>query len=466
MTYNLFWFRRDLRLDDNKALFECNRQNKPFIPLFILDDNILDNPDLSTRRVPFLNHCLKRLNEELVKRGSRLTLLKGTPLNVLMKLSETVGIEAIYFNRDYDPYAVKRDRAIKEYFRENGVKVLTYKDTAIHDRGEILKKDRTPYSVFTYYYKKWQPLKKPEVLELPETFNGTNQTFSALPTMAIEQLSDMRGDGSKTPGTPESFLETKIEDYKAKKDYPYLDATSRLSPLLRFGTVSVRSLYHDALKKREQTDKEEAVESIETFIRQLAWRDFYFQIIYYFPFVVESAFRKKYNKLAWENDPALFQSWCDGQTGFPLVDAGMRQLNKEGWMHNRLRMITASFLTKDLLIDWRWGAGYFQKQLLDHDLAQNNGGWQWAAGTGTDAQPYFRIFNPLTQSKKYDREGAFIREYVPELENVTKKYIHEPFKMPVENQRKSGCRIGKDYPFPVVDHAARRKVALAMYKRV
>ncbi|WP_425447534.1 cryptochrome/photolyase family protein [Dethiothermospora halolimnae] len=463
MKYNIFWFRRDLRVHDNIGLYSSTLDHNNVLPIFILDENILDNKDICKKRIDFLFFSLKELNENLKSLGSRLIVRKGNPLDVLKNLSNEFDIDSIHFNRDYEPYAVHRDKEIWEYFADKNIKIKSYKDSVLHERREILKKDKTPYSVFTYYYRKWSTLKKYPIYPIPDTLNTPN-TYS----VDTESLNSGNTLGGESLGHEilEEFLNNKIINYKKYRDIPYRDITSKLSPHLRFGTISIRTIYYKSLDLLNKTKSKDDRDNILAFIRQLAWRDFYFQIIYHHPHIKDSSYIKKYDKVNWENDKDMFNKWTKGETGYPFVDAGMRQLLKEGWMHNRLRMIVASFLTKDLLIDWRWGEKFFDKHLIDYDLALNNGGWQWAASTGTDPQPYFRIFNPITQSEKYDPHGNYIRKYVPELKNVPDEYIHIPYKMPMELQQDIGCVIGKDYPNPIVDHSLQRKKAITMYKNI
>lgn len=455
---NIFWFRRDLRIDDNMALGKCILEGREILPIYIIENELLDEAVISQPRILFLFSALMRLSEKLEKMNSKLFIYKGKPKTVIQTLCKQMDVESIYFNRNYEPKELEVDREIWEKSKKKGIDIKSFKDQVLHERGEILKKDKTPYSVFSYYYKKWQSLEKDDCKKI--------EPFQTVQFTAIKEctLPDSVGFFTLSPEIDfDFFLNNKLNGYAENRDYPYLDGTSKISAYLATGMLSVRKVYHSvrALSERGCVVKSQG---IDTFIKQLAWRDFYYQILYHFTHVENGPFIKKFHAIKWDNDHRLFHHWCNGTTGIPIVDAGMRQLNQEGWMHNRLRMITASFLTKDLLIDWKWGEKYFKENLIDYDLPLNNGGWQWCASTGTDAQPYFRIFNPLTQSKKFDPNGQFIKKYIPELMQVEEKYIHQPFEMSERQQRQSGCMIGKDYPYPVVDHSEQRKKALKLYK--
>ncbi len=453
MRTNLCWFRRDLRIHDQKALYECSLRGKPLVPFFILDPGILQREGLSERRTAYLFQALRKLGQQFAQNGVKFRLFRGNPLDVFRELCARNQIAAVFFNRDYEPYALQRDGQIREFLHQQGIEVFSCKDSVLHEPGEIVNKNREPYRVFTPYYKNWQRLAKDPCTQTVHLRDAPH--FSTPPgrEVAWQNLPVTPNRFTMEPFQAlETFFSEKVHEYATARDLPSLDGTSRLSPLLRFGLVSIRDVFH------------RAKDVCEPFTRQLAWRDFYFQVLAHFPRVQGSAFLEKYNALRWQNDREWFARWCAGQTGFPLVDAGMRQLVEEGWMHNRLRMLTASFLVKDLLIDWRWGEEFFQEQLLDHDLALNNGGWQWCASTGTDAQPFFRVFNPFHQSKKFDPEGIFIRKYVPELQKVPTAFLHAPHTMPREIQEKVGCRIGKDYPPPMVEHNHRRIVALEAFR--
>jgi len=456
---NLFWFRRDLRMDDNQGFYHCAVESDQVLPFYIIEPEDLAEPLLQQPRMRFLMDNLRHLKQQFEVKGHSFYLFKGSPIDVFRKLISQVAVESLYFNRNYDPSEIERDRVVLDFCQSQGIQVKTFKDLVLHERGEILKKDKSPYTVFTYYYKQWQQQVKDNQKPVPVIKN--------VPSLSVSHVLNVEQSGYLPDPDKELdlFLGHRINEYDIHRDYPFFNGTSRLSAYLKTGWLSIRKVYYSALKLIEKADSQ-ATFSINQYIRQLAWRDFYYQILYHFPYVENESFLQKFRNIEWENDVSLFSRWCDGLTGVPIVDAGMRQLNTEGWMHNRLRMITASFLTKDLLIDWRWGERYFKQRLKDYDLPLNNGGWQWSASTGTDAQPYFRIFNPYKQSKKFDPQGEFIKLYVPELTGCPDKYIHEPYLMPMNEQRASNCLIGHSYPAPVVDHSKQRIKALNMYKKI
>lgn len=440
----LFWFRRDLRLNDNPGLARAVREYDEVIPCFIFDPELLKSPDIGARRVAFLLASLESLSKNLEHVGSYLIVRQGKPEQELAALARESRASALFWNGDLEPYALKRDEGIRQVCLGLGIKAVEVADQCIQAPGQVLKGDGTPYAVFTPYSKAWrlQPvpslcprprsIKSPvgiKTVHLPSLKELGHTLDVPLPAVGEKAAHDML----------KSYMQSGVESYQSKRNFPDLDATSRLSPHLRFGTISPRTVHAAAMAAKEKNPR--ASKEIEVFLSELIWRDFYKTILFYFPHVTTGSFRPVYNDLEWENDEALFQAWCEGRTGYPMVDAAMRQLNQTGWMHNRLRMIVSSFLTKDLLVDWRKGERYFMKQLYDGDLAANNGGWQWAAGTGTDAQPYFRIFNPASQAEKYDPEGRFIEKYIPEINSLT-------------------------YPAPIVDHGSQRIKTLAMFKKV
>jgi deoxyribodipyrimidine photo-lyase len=391
---------------------------------------------------------------------------------------------ALYFNRDYSPFAIRRDTLVERELTSQGFIVKATRDLVMFEKDEILTGNGSPYTVFTPYKRRWLEkaaqeaparfesnfsklrLQSPEALNLKSLPlpNFETEKYWFLPAGENEARRRLKIWAGEKAGNPENT--GRLENYAETRDFPELDSTSRLSPFLKFGALSVRQCYRAALNARKQADRVAQKDGCDTWISELVWRDFYYQILWHFPHVVKGAFHKKYDTLPWENDPGKLRAWQEGRTGYPLVDAGMRQLNTEYWMHNRLRMVTASFLTKHLLQNWQSGERYFWQQLVDADLAANNGGWQWSASTGTDAQPYFRIFNPVSQSQKFDPEGNFIRRYVPELSKVPTRYIHEPWKMPRTMQEHLGCIIGRDYPAPVVEHKFARERALEVYKQI
>jgi deoxyribodipyrimidine photo-lyase len=424
---SIFWFRRDLRIEDNHGLYEALKGGFPVLPIFIFDPNILLKLN-STQdaRVEFILSALHAIQKRLLDQGSSLKVIHASPQEAYEQLAEQYDIQAIYCNHDYEKYAGIRDGSIQSWAKQRGIEFSTYKDQVIFEKNEVLSGQNTPYTVFTPYSRKWKERLAQNAIQVfpSETLqNYVNFT---------EELPSLESLGFTNAGLlfPVNSVSTElIQGYQANRDFPAKGATSRLSVHLRFGTVSIRSLV------------KQAIGVSETWLNELIWRDFYFNILFHFPHVSDGhAFRKEYDRMEWRNNEAEFKAWCEGQTGYPIVDAGMRELNSTGFMHNRVRMIVASFLVKHLLIDWRWGESYFAEKLLDFDLAANNGGWQWAAGCGCDAAPYFRVFNPTLQTQKFDKELAYIRKWVPEFQELS-------------------------YPQPIVNHEFARERVLAAYKK-
>jgi deoxyribodipyrimidine photo-lyase len=419
----LFWFRRDLRLTDNAGLYHALKENQDVLPVFIFDTEILDNlEDKADKRVEFIHQTLTQLKSQLEEIGSSLLILHGNPVDLLKELQP----KAVYTNHDYEPYARKRDEKVKKILMRKGIHFVTFKDQVIFDRDEILKNDETPYTIFTPYSKKWKTKLKPFHLKnySVEKYFYSLKKINPLPVLSLSDI------GFKATGVqfPDRVVKQSIiHNYHEQRNFPAVHGTTRLSVHLRFGTVSIRTLAQVAVKKSE------------TWLNELIWRDFYHMILWHFPYV-EKAFKPAYDRVIWRNDPDEFNAWCEGKTGYPIVDAGMRELNATGFMHNRVRMIVASFLTKHLLIDWRWGEAYFAQKLIDFDLAANNGGWQWASGSGCDAAPYFRVFNPYLQTEKFDPNMEYIKQWIAELNTP-------------------------EYPSPIVDHALARDRVLEAYKK-
>ncbi|HEX7904067.1 MAG TPA: deoxyribodipyrimidine photo-lyase [Chitinophagaceae bacterium] len=423
---NLFWFRRDLRLEDNAGLYHALKDSNPVLPLFIFDKNILDElDDQKDRRVEFIHLALVQLQQQLLKLGSTLDARHGFPKDIYKQLLNEYTIEKVFTNHDYEPYAKERDAAIIELLKENGASFHSYKDQVILEKNEVLKDDGKPYTVFTPYSRKWKAIVNDFHLKAYPNKKYFNN-FYKQPERKLPSLAEMNFQAADQSFPGKEWQGAVIRNYKEQRDIPSIQGTSRLSVHLRFGTISIRVL------------ADEAGAFNEAFLNELIWRDFYQMILWHFPKVVGNAFKPEYDTIKWRNNEKEFEAWCSGQTGYPIVDAGMRELNETGFMHNRVRMIVASFLTKHLLSDWRWGEAYFAKKLLDFDLAANNGGWQWAAGSGCDAAPYFRIFNPYLQTKKFDPELKYIRQWVPEFEELS-------------------------YPLPIVEHEVARKRCLEVY---
>lgn len=424
---SVFWFRRDLRLHDNAGLYHALISGRSVLPVFIFDKQILDQlSDKHDRRVHFINNTLLALQSALLNAGSTLIVKHGNPFEVWQDLMKEFTIAAVYTNHDFEPYAIARDESIRLLLQENGIQFYSFKDQVIFEKQEVVKDDGSPYTVWTPYSKKWkEKLNSFYLRSYPnEKYYGN---FFQLPPADIPTLDQIGFGLSDAQFPPAIVTDEIILNYHQTRDFPSISGTSRLSVHLRFGTISIRDLIRRACSLNEK------------FLNELIWREFYQMILWHFPQVVEQSFRPEYDLIEWRNSTDEFEKWCKGETGFPIVDAGMRELNATGYMHNRVRMIVASFLTKDLLIDWRWGAAYFADKLLDYDLASNNGGWQWAAGTGVDAAPYFRIFNPTAQAEKFDPEGHYIKKWVPELMTAA-------------------------YPDPIVDHKLARERTLSAYR--
>ncbi len=457
------WFRRDLRLTDHAALYHALKNSETVYCVFLFDSDILGKlTDRQDRRVEFIWRCLAELYERLMQFGSALHVLHGRAEEEIVRLARKLDVQAVYCNRDYEPDAVRRDAAVEAMLGE--IAFHHCKDQVIFEQSEILTGSGKPYSVFTPYRNAW--LKKLDEYYL--SAYPAERYFSALAKCepaafpALESFGffpgrmDMPAGESGAEKLFEGFM-LRIDEYRRTRDFPALHGTSDLSVHLRFGTISIRRLAAHAYHAGSA--------GAGSWLSELVWREFYQMQLYHHPLLAEGrAFKPQFDAVDFPNDPEKYAAWREGRTGFPLIDAAMRKLNRTGRMHNRLRMVCASFLVKDLHVDWRWGEKYFAAQLLDFDLAANNGGWQWAASTGCDAQPWFRIFNPVAQSERFDPEGSFIRSHVPELENCPGKWIHAPWLMPEAEQRCCGVIIGQDYPAPVVDHAKARVATLAMFK--
>ncbi|MFD0748672.1 cryptochrome/photolyase family protein [Mucilaginibacter calamicampi] len=425
---NIFWFRRDLRLDDNAGLYHALKSEYPVLCLFIFDNEILDKlSDKKDARVGFIYDTIDHLNDELQKHHSSLLVLHNTPARAWEQVLAKYDVKEVYANHDYEPYAKKRDEDIAALLAKHKVAFKTFKDQVIFEKGEVTKDDGKPYTVFTPYSRKWKDKLNDFYLKSYPTnryLKNLHQT-KALPLPSLKSLGFAKNDQS----IPAKTYRNIIEDYAETRDFPALKGTSHIGIHLRFGTVSIRQLVADANSTTEKT-----------WLNELIWREFYMMILHHFPHTINHAFRPEYDRIIWINNEDQFEAWCNGQTGYPLVDAGMRELNATGFMHNRIRMLTASFLSKHLLIDWRWGERYFAEKLLDYEMASNVGGWQWAAGCGTDAAPYFRIFSPDAQTKKFDPDLKYIKKWVPEYADFSK------------------------YPKPIIDHAFARERCLKAFK--
>jgi deoxyribodipyrimidine photo-lyase len=426
---NIFWFRRDLRLTDNAGLYNALRAGEKVQCIFIFDKNILEKlEDKEDSRVTFIFDQVNKLKRELKELGSDLDIYYSTPSEVFKSISENKQVKCVFTNRDYEPYALQRDEEIKDILSRKNIDFKTFKDHVIFEKDEVLKDDGKPYTIFTPYKNKWYKKLNTYYLSSYPTekyfYNLNSNSYETIKPITLESMGFSRSNLE----IPIIEYQSILKDYHTKRDFPAVKGTSKISIHLRFGTVSIRELARNAQGKSE------------VWLNELIWRDFYSMILFHFPHAAKNSFKPAYDKIIWRNNEDEFQKWCDGKTGYPIVDAGMRELNATGFMHNRVRMIVASFLIKHLLIDWRWGEAYFAQKLLDFDLASNNGGWQWASSSGCDAAPYFRIFNPYEQTKKFDPQFLYIRKWVPEFQELT-------------------------YPSPIVDHKFARERCLATYKK-
>lgn len=425
---SVFWFRRDLRLDDNAGLYHALKSPYPVLPLFIFDREILDQlDDKDDARVTFIYDTIKALDDQLQKHGSSLLILHDSAENAWRAVLGDYNITAVYTNHDYEPYAIKRDENIQNLLKKQDIKFNTFKDQVIFEKDEVLKDDGKPYTVYTPYNRKWYQKLTPFYLKAYPNGRYFDSFFKTEP-LQIPALKDIGFEKSKLD-FPVVHYKEQIGEYAEKRDFPAVEGTTHIGLHLRFGTVSIRELARTANTFKEKT-----------WLNELIWREFYMMILYHFPHTATHSFKPAYDRIKWVNNEKQFEAWCKGETGYPLVDAGMRELNSTGYMHNRVRMVVASFLSKDLLIDWRWGERYFARKLLDYEMASNVGGWQWSAGSGTDAAPYFRIFSPDSQLKKFDPQLKYIKKWVPEYADFSR------------------------YPKPIIDHAFARERCLKVFK--
>lgn len=423
---NIFWFRRDLRLEDNVGLFHALNSDEDVLPIFIFDETILSQLPKDDARVTFIYQQLEKIQTQLQAIGKSLAVFQGTPFEVFTKLIDENKVKTVYTNHDYEPYARKRDLELNLFFKEKNIEFKTSKDQVIFEKSDVVKDDGTPYVVYTPFSNKWKDNFRKIKLIHYKSEDLLNKII--LHSYSFLRLSDIGFESSKIKVTPYDISNALIDNYEATRNFPAMNKTSYLGIYLRFGAVSIRKMVAKAIQSKN-----------ETFLKELIWREFFMQILWHFPHTINSSFRPKYDEIKWENNEELFQKWCEGKTGYPFVDAGMRELNATGHMHNRVRMIVASFLCKHLLIDWRWGEAYFATKLLDYEQSSNVGNWQWAAGSGVDAAPYFRIFNPTEQIKKFDKDLIYIKKWIPEMNSL-------------------------DYPTPIVDHKEAREKCLRVYK--
>ncbi len=423
---NIFWFRRDLRINDNKGFFEALKTHEKVLPIFIFDTTILDELPKNDARVTFIHNLLDTINADLKKINRSLATFYGEPAKIFEELAKNHKIKTVYTNHDYEPYARKRDLEVFQVFKTHEIGFKTYKDQVIFEKDEVIKDDGTPYVVFTPYSKKWKEnLQKVELQHFQSEKHLDKIVSHHYPFLSLEKISFEKSEIEVEPFNISNSL---IHDYEQTRNFPALEKTSRLAPHLRFGAISIRKVVAKALEDKNAT-----------FLNEFIWREFFMQILWHFPHTKNKSFRSKYDAVKWRYSEKDFEKWREGKTGYPFVDAGMRELNATGHMHNRVRMIVASFLCKHLLIDWRWGEAYFAEKLLDYEQSSNIGNWQWAAGSGVDAAPYFRIFNPAEQVKKFDKDLKYIKKWIPEFET-------------------------KDYPEPMVEHKFARERCLKVYK--
>ena len=424
----IFWFRRDLRLNDNVGLYEALRGDHTVLPIFIFDSDILEKLPEDDARVTFIHDTLQNIQSTLKEEhNSSIAMFHGKPIDIFKHLVDSYDIGAVYTNHDYEPYAKARDEKVASFLNENHIEFKTFKDQVVFEKSEIVKKDGKPYMVYTPYMKLWKATFRtldfrdfPSEMVLKNLIPTTN-----LPNLSLSDIGFIKSQQEIKPYLVTSSL---IQNYEATRNFPSQDSTSKLGPHLRFGTVSIRKMVKKAIAEKN-----------EIFWQELIWREFFTQILWHFPYTKNDSFKAKYDRIEWRNNETEFKAWCEGKTGYPLVDAGMRQLNETGFMHNRVRMLVGSFLCKHLLIDWRWGEAYFGEKLHDYDMASNVGNWQWVAGCGVDAAPYFRIFNPTTQIQKFDKDLNYIKQWVPDFQELT-------------------------YPMPIVDHKFARERCLETYK--
>jgi deoxyribodipyrimidine photo-lyase len=427
-TIAIFWHRRDLRLEDNAGLYHALKSGLPVLPIFIFDREILDRlDDKADKRVDFIYQQIVLLRQQLQTLGSDMRVYYGNPVEVWKSITQEYAVAKVFTNHDYEPYALQRDETIQALLAQQKITFHTFKDQCIFEKSEVVKDDGSPYTVFTPYSKKWKTKLNDFYLRAYPTEKYVHQFYKVAQSYDMISLEEMGFKPTHTEFPSKEVAQGIIKKYSEQRNFPAVAGTSKLGIHFRFGTISIRE------KARK------AKELNETFLNELIWRDFYMMILAHFPHVASGSFRKEYDRIQWRNNEKEFAAWCEGRTGYPIVDAGMRELNATGFMHNRVRMIVASFLTKHLLIDWRWGEAYFAKKLLDFDLSANNGGWQWAAGCGTDAAPYFRVFNPALQTEKFDKQLVYIKKWVPEL-------------------------LTLNYPKPIVEHDVARKRCLEVYK--
>ena len=467
----LFWHRRDLRITDNLGLAAARKQTPKVVGIFCLDRDILRRDDIAPARMKYMIGCLQELAQRYAAAGSQLLITQGKPSQAIPQLASALKARAVYWNLDVEPYSQKRDREVTIALKEKGIPIQNFWDQLLHPPGAILTKSEQPYKVYTPFWRNWSQQSKPNLSQIPNSLEGLTPTeiATAQQTHVIElpTAEDLgyiwENPLLLSPGETaaqerlEAFCDSAIYQYDEQRNFPFNEGTSQLSAALKFGAISIRTIWQATIKALENCRSEEARNNIITWQKELAWREFYQHCLYFFPELEQGAYRPAFKNFPWENNPEYFQAWCQGKTGYPIVDAAMRQLNETGWMHNRCRMIVASFLTKDLIIDWRWGEKYFMQTLFDGDLAANNGGWQWSASSGMDPKP-LRIFNPASQAQKFDSEAEYIRQWLPEISSIDTEYLVTGKIPDLERYR---C----NYPQPIIDHKIQQRKFKELYKK-
>jgi len=467
----LFWHRKDLRISDNIGLAAACQQSSKIVGVFCFDPNICDRDDIAPARIQYLIGCLQELQANYLQAGSQLLILQGKPSEAIPNLAAKLDVKAVFWNWDVEPYAKERDKQVTEALKQNGIAVANYWDSLLHAPGEILtKSNNDPYKVYTPFWKNWLQQQKKQPANKLQNVNGlteeelkTAQEAGAIDLPSAKELGyEWERDLILEPGEKaalkrlEEFCDRAILEYEMQRNFPAVDGTSRLSAALKFGAIGIRTIWQATINAYDNSQSDESDRSIQTWQQELAWREFYQHCMYFFPELASGPYREQFKDFPWENNEEYFQAWCEGRTGYPIVDAAMRQLNETGWMHNRCRMIVASFLTKDLIIDWKWGEKYFMQKLFDGDLCANNGGWQWSASSGMDPKP-LRIFNPASQANKYDSEAEYIRQWLPELSSIETEYLVTG-KIPQDECDRCG------YFAPIVDHKQQQQKFKTIYK--
>ncbi|NET60290.1 MAG: deoxyribodipyrimidine photolyase [Symploca sp. SIO2E6] len=467
----IFWHRRDLRISDNIGLATARQQSSKVVGIFCLDPNILERDDIAPARVTYLIGCLQQLQQRYLQVGSQLLILHDKPRQAIPSLAVALHAQAVFWNWDVEPYSRTRDQQVTEALQQQGIKVYHSWDQLLHFPGEIVTQSSKPYTVYTPFWKNWVKQTKAQPVESLKNVEGlTSQELDLAESAGAVSLPTAQDLGYRwdnelllAPGEKaaqealETFCDFAITEYQQQRNFPSIDGTSQLSAALKFGTIGIRTVWDAAQTAYNFSRSDEVCNSIQTWQQELAWREFYQHAMYFFPELAEGPYRHSFKNFPWDNDPELFQAWCEGQTGYPIVDAAMRQLNETGWMHNRCRMIVASFLTKDLLINWQWGEKYFMQKLYDGDLAANNGGWQWSASSGMDPKP-LRIFNPASQAQKFDPEAEYIRQWLPELGSVDTECL---ITGKIDQRDREVC----GYPAPLVDHKQRQQEFKQRYQQ-